>query len=134
MITYSTYMKKTNSDGTYQNLYFSTLTEPDLYASYNGGNSWLNTYSQIIGDNQNGKYLMCNGYGDYNILEIFKNSSNATFRNGSTFNNKKVSLYGGNYIPVLTLKNKTKLIKNDFCDSSILGTKECPYKLECNEC
>lgn len=45
-------------------------------------------------------------------------------------------IYGANCYPVITLNPKVEILTNNQtgCNGDNLGTKQCPYKLTCNEC
>ncbi len=120
---------KENPNNSTVNLKMGFLNYSEFKETLILGNSWLSNYGQfIIGSTDYGGWsfsphqvcISSNTLLEYSLI--------------SRTSGSKYILYPLPYVPVIMLDPKVSLVKNNCAEGAKLGSKECPYKLECNNC
>ncbi len=129
-LIHKNYVKKTNYYYEYNwqsRVYNLNLDKP--ISDYMGVLS-INDYNQIKGS---GDWLPKPFIIGYSLVGLGGSRQwNLNLTTNGGINN---TTGGWPYLPVVTLKDKVKIVKNDSCaKGTTLGTKECPYKLSCDDC
>lgn len=113
-----------------------------INSSINISESWLNNYNMVLGYSNVSKsfddyyFYIYNNSGNLDKSERQRVANRCT--NSQCTRDKDSSsdyhLYGGNYYPLITLSNKVELVEPTCSEGKIIGSKECPYKLTCDNC
>lgn len=101
------------------------LSKNDFINSYFANESWLKSYSTIIGygsthfNGNSVSYAAGIKNGSLSHLDYYRDSCIRCYDYGKGFP----------FIPVVTLKSNITLANDKNCDTNKLGTEECPYTL-----
>ena len=125
--TYSDTVKEIPNNSTV-NLKMGFLNYSEFKDTFILGNSWLSNYGQFL----IGHITEPNGMPRH--VYISSNTLFTSFTYVEMVSGSKYILYFIPYVPVIMLDPKVSLVKNNCAEGTKLGSKECPYKLECDNC
>ncbi len=139
---YDTSNKITTSNPRKQTL--GTLSVADVNSTKSGATSWIPTpfisgWRYGDGWSSSYKYIVIISATNYSVDNNGKiTDTDYVWKDSWVKGTYEASCgafhYGGsNYLPVVTLKDKVKLVKNDSCATGATqGSKSCPFKLSCD--
>lgn len=123
------------------NMKMGLLSYSEITSSVNISDSWLYSFNTTLGPtsiNANFETHYLTVYNSSGILKYIRGKYMANrCTNNSCSKDKDSSshwyLKTYQYNPVVTLDSKVELVEQS-CNGSVIGSKECPYKLICNDC
>lgn len=131
----------THNTSSSKNMKMGILSYNEITSSVNISDSWLYNYNTTLGPTSirvsfENHYLTV--YNSGGILKYIRGKDMANrCTNNSCSKDKDSSshwyLRTLPYNPVVTLDSKVELVEQT-CNGSVIGSKECPYKLVCNNC
>ncbi len=113
-----------------------------INSSINISESWLYNYKMLLGYSNVSKsfddyyFYIYNNAGTLQKLNRLRMANRCT---SNSCNKDKDSsshwrMYTGDYYPLITLNSKVELEEPNCTNGQIKGSKECPYRLTCNNC
>lgn len=119
-----------------------SLNYTQLNNSINISESWLYNYQTIMGYSYTSKSFDDYYFNIYNYNGVMGRERNLVYANRCTNSqctkdkdsSSHIYIYTEDYYPIITLNSKVDLLEPECNENVIKGSKDCPYRLSCEDC